>query len=479
MSILDKPFIKLFRTPNSGYFYDVGKNEIIRVPDNVFQHLSNVLDGNSILNQPNDEDTRQLIEAITELGYLSSKHPNKIQHPALATVPLFLTRCIDRVTLQLTQNCNFRCKYCIYSENKNLKQRSHSHKSMSFETAKKAIMFYRDHAVDSEVFNIGLYGGEPLLEWDLLKEIVLFAESELSGKLLTFSLTTNASLLSEPIAQFLEEHGISVLVSLDGVKEINDANRVYQNGSGTTDSVLSTIQMIREKHPNLYDKLRISSVIDPNIDTSYFGQYPCELDAISLSNFTVAIEDNTEHDVAIPFDLYQSMESEVFTAYLAKFGLYSLRPSPFGYSHVESIYDNMKNLKPTSGVQEVMAPGGPCVPGKSRLFVAADGKLYPCERVNETDAYCIGDLDNGFDYEKAKRILNIGSITEDLCKNCWAIRNCTLCGKYFDYSHNNAASEKSKFCDSVRAAVIRKMKAMILISESRSFYKDIYPDITC
>ncbi len=479
MSRLEKPFIKLFHTPNSGYFYDVGKNEIIRVPDDVFCHLSNVMDETSILYQPNDKNTLQMIKSLTELGYLSPKHPSRIQHPALSAVSLFLTRCIDRVTLQLTQNCNFRCKYCIYSENSNLKQRSHTTKSMSFETAKKAIMFYRDHAVDSGVFNIGLYGGEPLLEWDLLKEIVLFAEKELPGKLLTFSLTTNASLMSEPIASFLEEHRISVLVSLDGIKKVNDAYRVYQDGSGTTDTILNTIRMVKEKHPRLFEDLRISSVINPNTDPACFGQYPCELDRISLSNYTIVIEDNTEHDTAIPFRLNQSMENEVFVAYLAKLGLYSHRPSPYGYSQVESVYDNIKSLKPTNGVQEVMAPGGPCIPGKSRLFVTVDGKLFPCERVNETDAYCIGDLDNGFDYEKVKRILNIGSITENLCKECWAIRNCTICGKYFDYSSHNAAFEKSKFCDSVRAAVIRKMRAMILISESRSYYKEYVQDITC
>ena len=133
----------------------------------------------------------------------------------------------------------------------------------------------------------------------------------------------------------------------------------------------------------------------------------------------------------------------------------------------------MNSLKSTSGIQDIMAPGGPCVPGKGRLFVTVDGHLYPCERVNETDAYCIGDLTNGFDYEKAGRMLNVGTITENSCKNCWAMRHCTICSKYFDYAQNNAAAEKLKFCDSVKKSVSKKIRALILLSELEVYYKDI------
>lgn len=470
---MEKPFIKLFHTPNSGYFYDVGKNEIIRIPENVYQHLSCVIKGTAELGQPDDEEICEMIESFKEMGYLSTRRPRKIQHSATAMIPLLLDRCIDKITLQLTQDCNFRCKYCIYAENKNLKQRSHANKYMSLETAQRAILFYRDHAIDSNIYNVGFYGGEPLLQWELLKEIVRFAERELSGKLLTFSITTNASLLTDPKASFLEEHDVSVLVSLDGIKTVNDANRVNQTGNGTTDVVLKNIRMIRDRHPKLYEKLRISSVIDPETDVALFGQYPCELDGLPLSSYTINIEDSTEHDVVIPFELHQTMENEVFLAYLSEFGLYSHDVSPYGYGQVEGIKNSMSMMKPSYGIDDTMAPGGPCVPGKSRLFISVSGQLYPCERVNETDAYCIGDLENGFDYEKAKRILNVGSITESKCKNCWAMRHCAICGKYFDYSQASAATEKLKYCESIQRATQNKFRAMIMLSEMETIYKNI------
>lgn len=469
---MEKPFIKLFHTPNSGYFYDVGKNDIIRIPENVYQHLSCVVKGTAELDQTDDEEICEMIESFKEMGYLSTRRPRKIQHSATAMIPLLLDRCIDKITLQLTQDCNFRCKYCIYSEDKNQKQRSHTHKSLSLDTAKKAILFYRDHAVDANMYNVGFYGGEPLLQWDLLKEVVLFAEKELDGKFLTFSLTTNGSLITEEKAEFLEKHNVSVLVSMDGVKALNDANRVFPDGSGTTDTVLKNIAMIREKHPELYKKLGVSSVITPGSDVSVFSQYPCELDGLPLSNYMINVEDSTEHDIVIPQDLNTAMENEVFHAFLSELGLYSQPISPFGYSQFESIRNSIKTMKPSNGIQDIMAPGGPCIPGKGRLFITVDGVLYPCERINETDPYCIGDLDNGFDFEKAKTILNVGTITESKCRNCWAIRHCTICGKYFDYTLDDAAAEKMAFCDSVKAIVYRKMRAIILLSEFDSYYRN-------
>lgn len=471
--LLEKPFIKLFHTPNSGYFYDVGKNEIIRIPEEVYMHLSDVMAGKNLLGQSKDESVCQVIESFLELGYLSSKHPSKIQHTATALVPLLLNRCVDKITLQLTQDCNFRCKYCIYSEEKNLKQRSHAKRSMSLETAQKAIRFYRDHAVDSNLYNVGLYGGEPLLQWDLLQAVVLFAEKELTGKLLTFSLTTNASLMTEPMAAFLEEHNVGVLISFDGVKPVNDKNRVFRDGKGTSDMVLKNIRMIKERHPRLFEKLRINSVIDPEIEIPLFGKYPCELESIPVSSFTATIEESNDQEVAIPLELSNAIETESFHAFLEKFGQYSLPISPYGYGQVENIYEHMKSMKSTNGIQNIMAPSGPCVPGKGRLFVSVDGHLYPCERVNETPAYCIGDLDSGFDYEVAKRLLNVGTITEAECKNCWAIRHCSLCGKYFDYTQKDAGEEKKKMCPSIRSSVKKQIRAMIMLSEMDTYYKEL------
>lgn len=128
----------------------------------------------------------------------------EVRHVYADYLDVFLTRKLAKITLQLTQNCNFRCKYGIYSETHNLRQRSHSTERMTFETAKKAIDFLWKHSVDSPDVNIGFYGGEPLLEFPLLKKAVKYSERLFEGKNLTFSVTTNGTLLNDEIIRLGE-----------------------------------------------------------------------------------------------------------------------------------------------------------------------------------------------------------------------------------------------------------------------------------
>lgn len=167
------------------------------------------------------------------------------------------------------------------------------------------------------------------------------------------------------------------------------------------------------------------------------------------------------------------MENEVLLAYLAEFGLYSGTVKPYGYNQVNQLLNRQAAIKPANGIHDIMAPGGPCIPGKSRLFITTSGDLYPCERVNETEANCIGNIEQGFDFEKAKRILNVGTISEAKCQNCWALRLCTTCIKQFDYSQENAAAEKAQFCESIQASAYEKIRGLIALYEFDKYYKGI------
>lgn len=119
---MEVPFIKLFHSPNAGYFLDVNKNEILQVSEDSFEYL------NAVLTHKKDNLTisDELIELKKE-GYLTTESVVKeVRHPFSNYLDTFLDRKVGKITLQLTQLCNFRCKYCIYSEDHNNRQRSHS-----------------------------------------------------------------------------------------------------------------------------------------------------------------------------------------------------------------------------------------------------------------------------------------------------------------------------------------------------------------
>ena len=94
---------------------------------------------------------------------------------------------------------------------------------------------------------------------------------------------------------------------------------------------------------------------------------------------------------------------------------------------------------------------GPCIPGQLRLFVNTNGDFYPCERVSESSKeMVIGNVESGFDYKKIIKLLNIGMLTEGECKNCYAIRNCTICSASADDNGILSRNVKLRACEESR-----------------------------
>ena len=133
MELSNKPFIHLFRTRNQYYFYDANTCSIIRINETMYDILKN---------KENFLELEQL-KKLYENGFLQSKEDIIIEHPASSGIESYLDEGMQQLILQLTQNCNLRCKYCVYSGS--YKNRVHTNKRMTFEIAKEAIDYYYLH----------------------------------------------------------------------------------------------------------------------------------------------------------------------------------------------------------------------------------------------------------------------------------------------------------------------------------------------
>ncbi len=173
------PFIKLIDYFGECYVYDVNKDNILRISRGLYSFLQDLISGTE--REVTDEAICSEYNRLREEGYLSSHKMSTLQHPATELLKYKLERGMHTITLQVTQNCNLRCSYCIYSDVHNEKQRSHSNKKMTLETALKAVDFLAEHSVDSPRINIGFYGGEPMLAFDLIQPVVSYAEDIFSG----------------------------------------------------------------------------------------------------------------------------------------------------------------------------------------------------------------------------------------------------------------------------------------------------------
>ena len=466
------PFVQLFHTPNSAYLLDVNKNEFISINEQSYQYLH-------VLFAKQDVSQFPIPQELTDYkknGYLATESAvEHVNHIYTEFLSHFLSRKLSKVALQLTQNCNFRCKYCIYSENSSVHQRNHSAKRMSWNTAKKAIDFLWQHSIDSQKVNVGFYGGEPLLEFPLIVRIIEYALDRFRGKTISFSMTTNGTMLNDDIIRFLDEHNISLTISLDGPKEINDKNRVFADGSGTFDTVMERLNRIKKIAPEYAQKTSISMVINPAEDFDCVNSIcipGAEFDMLSVHPSLV---DQGYDDKSPEFseEYVWKLRYQQFLAILSHVGRFPKTAlSPIAEQAIASSIKICSNLTNAPGLHSVDAPGGPCIPGQFRLFVNVDEQLFPCERVSEkSDAMNIGALDTGFSLEKVINILNVGSLTESVCKKCWCFKYCSICAKKAD-NESEQLSDKKKLshCSEVKSDVYAKLRMYLLLKEISMFY---------
>ena len=187
-----------------------------------------------------------------EEGYLGVKR-SPVQVPERVTAEEVKTYIAEhgytQLTLEMTADCNFRCKYCIYGEHYP-ETRKWANEVLGFDTAKKAVDYYMAGVLGKYRKNpntyptIGFYGGEPLLRFPVIRQIVEYIDREYTVfPEILYTITTNGYLLSDEIGDFMTEHNFSIIVSLDGHKENHDRNRVTADQKGTFDIVLGNIRL--------------------------------------------------------------------------------------------------------------------------------------------------------------------------------------------------------------------------------------------
>ncbi|MGP1433835.1 MAG: radical SAM protein [Peptoanaerobacter stomatis] len=332
-----------------------------------------------------------------------------------------------------------------------------------------------EHSSDSSSLDIGFYGGEPLIAIDLIKKVVDYSEKLFVGKEIGFTITTNATLISEDIIHYFKEHNVKLMISLDGPKDINDENRVFRNGNGSYDIVMKNIKLIYKVEPEYAKKLQISMVLNPEHDFECFNRLYKEDEMFRQLSTISSIVDKDYDDVAAKISeeyLWKARYQNflVLLSYLGRIHKDKLSPivSMSKFSDIERRLD----IPMGNRLFPVDTAGGSCIPGQIRLFCTVDGNLLPCERVSESSNACrIGTLEEGFDINKAKEFLNIGKLTEDVCRKCWCIRFCSMCGKMADSGKDTLDPEhKLKLCKNEHAAAEDKIKLYLLIKEINQYH---------
>jgi len=461
-------FIHLFTTPGGYYLYDVNKNAILSLNKEQYEVIKNNLLGN----QDNSEISNDAIDSVKNLcdhGFLSSKRPKQMYNPVNETLLYHLNNKVKMITLQVTRQCNLRCKYCVYSGSYD--NRGHESTKMSFETAKKGIDFLIENSKDNERIFLAFYGGEPLIEFDLIKKCIEYYEEKGEGKEIHVTLTTNATLITEEIISYFEKHDVNILISLDGPSEVHNKNRVFCNeDKGTFEKVMDSVQMIKDKFPSYFhNRVLFNAVLDPDNDFSCVNDFFADFQELKQSNLIASqiTEYYKKDDIKYSDSYVSKLRYEYFKLFLSKLGYLDKKyTSKLIWRYYGQIIDRYNRMELTKEIADKIHHGGPCIPGVQRLFMDVNGNFYPCERVSETSSQMqIGNVDTGFDVEKIKTLLNIGTISEKKCINCWALRFCSLCAAAADDNSNLSMEKKVSYCTSVRDSAENLLKDICTLRE--------------
>ena len=318
---------------------------------------------------------------------------------------------IKALCLHVAHSCNLNCAYCFASQGKYHGERA----LMSVDVGRRALDFLIEHSGTRRNPEVDFFGGEPLMNWDVVKELVAYARSREAetGKHFRFTLTTNGMLVDDDVIDFANKECHNVVLSLDGRKEIHDACRVDYAGNGSWDRIVPKFQRFVAKRGGKNYYMR-GTFTHANPDFLKDIQAMLDLGFTELSMEPVVCAEGdpaalTQEDLPIVLKQYED---------LAKLMIERRREGrPFTFYHY------MIDLT-----------GGPCIykrisgcgSGTEYMAVTPWGDLYPCHQFVGEEAFRLGDIWQGVtNHETQAQFAACNVYAREACRDCWARLYCS------------------------------------------------------
>lgn len=301
----------------------------------------------------------------------------------------------NQIVFEVTTSCNLKCTYCAYRElYEGFDKREN--KNLNIDIAINLIEYiykYWDSELNRSLkkkINIGFYGGEPLLNFSFIKDIIEYLENLKSSSThlsFTYGMTTNGLNLNKYM-DYLVAKNFDLLISLDGNKKNNDY-RLLNNGKSSFDLVMKNLKILRKRYPKYFDtKVNFNAVIhDKNsVEDVYrfFAKHFSKIPRISEVNF-VGIKRSKENEYSkihknIAQDIECSLNKDILEKKLFAFTPKTKAMISFLLRYCNYVFKDYNELIFPIKEQSKI-PSGTCIPFSRKIYLTADGKLLPCERV--------------------------------------------------------------------------------------------------
>lgn len=318
---------------------------------------------------------------------------------------------VKALCLHIAHDCNLACKYCFAEEGEYHGRRA----LMSLEVGKAALDFLVANSGNRINLEVDFFGGEPTLNWEVVKELVKYGRSleEPHNKKFRFTLTTNGMLLNDEILAFANKEMSNIVLSIDGRKEVNDRMRPLRGGQGSYDTIVPKFQKVAESRNQTNYYVR-GTFTHNNLDFSEDVKHLADLGFEQISVEPVVAEDTAPY----------ALREEDLPFLMEQYDLLAV--------------DLLRRRKEGKGVNffhfMIDLEGGPCVAkrlsgcgsGTEYLAVTPWGDLYPCHQFVGKDEFLMGNVFEGVtrkDIQDEFKTCNV--YAKDNCKNCFAKFYCS------------------------------------------------------
>lgn len=318
---------------------------------------------------------------------------------------------IKALCIHIAHTCNLNCEYCFASQGKYHGERA----LMSFETGKQALDFLVANSGTRRNLEVDFFGGEPLMNFDVVKQMVEYARSieKEHNKNFRFTLTTNGMLIDDDVIEFANKEMSNVVLSLDGRKEIHDRYRVDYQGKGSWDKIVPKFQKLVEARggKNYYMRGTFTHA-NPDFLNDIKQMLDLGFTELSMEPVVCAKGDPAEltaEDIVVVKKQYEDLAELMLEK--------DKEGKPFTFYHY------MIDLT-----------GGPCIykrisgcgSGTEYMAVTPWGDLYPCHQFVGDEKFRLGDIWNGVDNTAIQEeFLSCNVYARPECRDCWAKLYCS------------------------------------------------------
>lgn len=358
----------------------------------------------------NEEEINECFDDIEQLkaeGKLFA--PDKYEKIAIDLTKKKYT--LKALCLHVAHTCNLNCSYCFAAQGNFHGERG----LMSFETGKRAIDFLIENSGYHKNLDIDFFGGEPLMNWEVVKELVRYGRSieKEAGKNIRFTLTTNGINITDDVIDFCNEEMHNVVLSLDGRKETNDRFRVDMKGNGSYDRIVPNFQKFVSKRGTKSYYMR-GTFTHFNTDFVEDILHMADLGFKELSmEPVVASPDSpsalTEEDLPVILEGYERLAREMIKRNREGNGF--------------TFYHYMLDLDCGPCIYKRISG---CGAGTEYLAVTPWGDLYPCHQFVGDDKFKMGNIYDGIkNTDLRNEFAQVNCYSREGCKDCWAKLFCS------------------------------------------------------